>query len=82
LVLLAADGERNLPPHPGLTIVGDETSGYGIEKTNESMQRQKTCSQGLANVAGGLFQLGNLMPSYSTIFRWSEDTFSRFFMKV
>jgi len=30
LVLLAADGKRNLPTPPGLTIVGDETSGYGI----------------------------------------------------
>jgi len=32
LVLLAADGKRNLPPPPGLTIAGDESSGYGIEK--------------------------------------------------
>jgi len=32
LVLLAADGKRNFPTPSGLTIVSDESSGYGIEK--------------------------------------------------
>jgi len=53
LVLLAADGKRNLPPPPGLTIVGDESSGYHIKKTNELRQQQKTCSQGFTNAARG-----------------------------
>ena len=47
LVLLAADGKRNLPPPPGLTIVGDEWSGYGIEKNNESRQQQKNLFTGI-----------------------------------
>jgi len=41
LVLLAADGKRNLPPPPGLTIVSDEWSGYRIEKNNELGQQEK-----------------------------------------
>ncbi|RKY72888.1 MAG: hypothetical protein DRQ24_03910, partial [Candidatus Latescibacterota bacterium] len=41
LVLLAADGKRNLPPPPGLTIVVDEPSGYWTEKKNELRQQQK-----------------------------------------
>ena len=53
LVLLAAYGKRNLPLPPGLTIVGDESSGYGIEQNNELRQQEKTCSQRLANAARG-----------------------------
>ncbi|RKY71149.1 MAG: hypothetical protein DRQ24_07930, partial [Candidatus Latescibacterota bacterium] len=41
LVLLAADGKRNLPPPPGLTIVVDQPSAYCKQKENELRQQQK-----------------------------------------
>ncbi|MCD6169055.1 MAG: hypothetical protein J7J76_00655, partial [Candidatus Latescibacteria bacterium] len=41
-VLLTADGKRNLPPPPGLTIVVDEASGYWKEKNNELRRQQKS----------------------------------------
>ncbi|MCD6169423.1 MAG: hypothetical protein J7J76_02585, partial [Candidatus Latescibacteria bacterium] len=76
------DGKRNLPPPPGLTMVGDETSGYGIEKNNELRQQQKPVHRDLRMQPGGLFPLRNLMPSYATIFRWFKDASFRSFVKV
>ncbi|MCD6169041.1 MAG: hypothetical protein J7J76_00580, partial [Candidatus Latescibacteria bacterium] len=82
LVLLAADGKRNLPPPPGLTIVGDESSGYCKEKNNE-LRQQKNLFTGIGERSpGGLFPLGNLMPPYATIFQWFNDTSFRSFVKV
>jgi len=82
LVLLAADGKRNLPPLPGLTIVGDEASGYWREKKNELRQQQKPVHRDWRTQPWGLFPLGDLKPSYATIFRWFKDTSFRSFVKV
>jgi len=47
LVLLAADGKRNLPSPPALTIVGDQPSGYRIEEDNELRQQEKNLFTGI-----------------------------------
>ncbi|OPX31857.1 MAG: hypothetical protein B1H40_03375 [Candidatus Latescibacteria bacterium 4484_181] len=58
---MAAYGKRNLPLPPGLTILGDESSGYGIEQNNELRQQEKNlfteigeCSQGAYSSSGTL----------------------------
>ena len=80
-MVLGVDGKRNLPP-PGLTIVVDEPSGYWKEKNNESRQQQKPVHRDSRMQPGSLYPLGNLMPSYATIFRWLKDTSFRSFGKV
>ncbi|RKY69230.1 MAG: hypothetical protein DRQ24_10965, partial [Candidatus Latescibacterota bacterium] len=63
LVLLAADGKRNLPTPAGLTIVGDETSGYRIEKNNESGQQEKNLFTEIGEYSQGAYSSsGTLCP--------------------
>ena len=83
LVLLAADGKRNLPSPPALTIVGDEPSGYRIEEDNELRQQEKNLFTGIGEYSQVAYSpVGNLMPSYASIFRWFKNTFSRLFVRL